>query len=241
MPAWTKSAKKISWLICSQLTFLPSWTVDRQYHINYHSFVGQDVKIISSSYSFHVPNPNTRRKVTSVVLSQWGVCVLHIRGVYSRKTLIQVKNSITTDLKLNFNIFNRILGCLLPNAFSDIKSCLHWFCWLHNQIRELETSVQRFIKQAEQVDKTLAVKPRAHMLLQLMIQRGDLGLLSFYVSTVSKPVNGVIRLTNVTSNRQAPSGDIAHAFANFEELTFILDGGSWGHRHQDVLTIQSFN
>ncbi|KAG8953004.1 hypothetical protein FRC03_011958 [Tulasnella sp. 419] len=68
-------------------------------------------------------------------------------------------------------------------------------------------------------------KPKFHILLHLVDHIRDFGPASLFATEAFESFNAIIRMKSVHSNRQAPSRDIARAFAQVNRLRHIISGG----------------
>jgi hypothetical protein len=76
-------------------------------------------------------------------------------------------------------------------------------------------------------------KPKFHLLVHLVDHIRDFGPASLFATEAFESFNANIRLKSVHSNRQAPSRDIARAFAQLNRLRHLMSGG-WFLVEKDV-------
>ena len=93
--------------------------------------------------------------------------------------------------------------------------------------QQLEDAIQRFLAATVEWSPRWCNKPKFHLLVHLPSHIRHFGPATLFATETFESYNAVIRAKSVHSNRQAPSCDIAIAFAHSNRIRHLLSGGLW--------------
>lgn len=89
----------------------------------------------------------------------------------------------------------------------------------------MKKSIDRFLCSVARWDPTWFNKPKFHLILHLPYHIQRFGPASLFATEAFESYNALIRTESVHSNRQAPSRDIANAFARSNRVRHVMGGG----------------
>lgn len=105
---------------------------------------------------------------------------------------------------------------------------------------ELKTAIDHFLISTARWTPRWFNKPKFHLILHLPDHILDFGPAGIFATEAFESFNAIIRSKSVHSNRQAPSRDIARAFAQESRVRHLISGGAFpvdvsemgsGYRH----------
>ena len=104
--------------------------------------------------------------------------------------------------------------------------------------RQLEEAIQRFLAATVKWSPRWFNKPKFHLLVHLPSHIRRFGPATLFATETFESFNAVIRAKSMHSNHQAPSRDIAIAFAHSNRIRHLLSGGIWRVHADGRLTAQ---
>jgi hypothetical protein len=91
-------------------------------------------------------------------------------------------------------------------------------------IQGLELIIREFMYHISKMSGQWSNKPKVHMLLHLPQSIRQFGPASLFATEKFESYNGIVRTASIHSNRQAPSRDLAHSFANYQIERLLFSG-----------------
>lgn len=179
----------------------------------------------------------TQRATLQTRLSSFDVSGLNIPRL-SGKTLVQYANSLTgRDFRAISQVAPFVLADLgLPEeclASWQALSALVPLVWQpaiankEEYIGQLTAAIDRLLISTARWTPRWFNKPKFHLILHLPDHILDFGPAGIFATEAFESFNAIIRSKSVHSNRQAPSRDIARAFAQESRVRHLMSGGAF--------------
>ncbi len=152
--------------------------------------------------------------------------------------LVQYKGSlIGKHFKSVAQVMPFLISDLVPKLVLDawtIIGRLVVLLW-HTRIEEIEVyladlsrTIEDFLNITAQCSPSILIlKPKFHFLVHLPLYIRRFGPALLYSTDRYESFNHVFRLTNIYSNRQAPSRDTCNIFATQDRIKHVVTGGFW--------------
>ncbi|KAH9945634.1 hypothetical protein B0H21DRAFT_693918 [Amylocystis lapponica] len=179
-------------------------------------------------------NKDDKKSLLATRLSSFDVSGLGISPL-AGTTLVQYSGSLTgRDFRAIAQAGPFVLYDLVsPDCYETWVALSHLIplIWqpviinVQDHLTLLEKEIQYFLLCAARWTTRWFNKPKFHILLHLVEHIRRLGPASLFATESFESFNAIIRAKSVHSNRQAPSRDIARAFAQGNRIRHLLAGG----------------
>ncbi|KIY71216.1 hypothetical protein CYLTODRAFT_487432 [Cylindrobasidium torrendii FP15055 ss-10] len=153
------------------------------------------------------------------------------------RTLVQYGLSLTgRDFRVIAQVAPFVLHDLISPASYSVWCCLSklvpmiWQPKINNideYCTRLEEEIRVFLLRVSKWSARWFNKPKFHVLVHLPAHIRRFGPAILFATEAFESFNAVIRAQSVHSNRQAPSRDIARAFAQSNRIRHLVSGGSF--------------
>ncbi|KAI0723525.1 hypothetical protein C8Q76DRAFT_614464 [Earliella scabrosa] len=187
-------------------------------------------------------NKDTQKKLLATRLSSVDVTGLGISPLVGH-TLVQYAGSLTgRDFRAIAQVAPFVIYDMVsPECFETWLALsklvpLIWQPVIHGvdeYLNTLSKEIRHFLLCAARWNVRWFNKSKYHVVLHLVEHIRRFGPAALFATEAFESFNAVIRAKSVHSNRQAPSRDIAHGFAQGNRIRHLLSGGYFQHSPQE--------